>query len=349
MSGMPTVEERRRFLEDRRKGIGSSDVAAIADLDRYSTRVDVWLEKLGRHPRGDDMPEPAEAGIRLEPVVCQWAAERLDLRIVKPTAPAVHREHEWARANPDRLAFRPPPADVGADVYWPDDWGVVEAKAPGYWAGMRDWGTRDEPEPPMEALLQVQWQLEVADLEWGYAAGLLGGQRLVTVRVDRDREIGADLIRRAGEFWHEHVLAEVPPPVTVRDTSLLEAVYELDARTVVEYHDLDDVARLELGRLAVEYDWRRALAKEADDAKAEVGAELKVWLADHGIVEVLLPDSEGGKALASWKRTKPRKAKLCPHCQGVLAEAADKGDLRLHVAAEPGSYLPDDDDEDDGG
>lgn len=43
--------ERNQWLEWRKKGIGGSDVAAIAGLNKYKSPVGVWLEKTGRSQR----------------------------------------------------------------------------------------------------------------------------------------------------------------------------------------------------------------------------------------------------------------------------------------------------------
>ncbi len=60
--------------------------------------------------------------------------------------------------------------------------------------------------------VQLQWQLFVTGWSFGYTAVLIGGQRTLVHRVDRDQALIDDLVRIAGEFW-SWVEDGVRPPI----------------------------------------------------------------------------------------------------------------------------------------
>ena len=49
-------------------------------------------------------------------------------------------------------------------------------------------------------------------------AVLFGGNKLETFRLHRNSELIAELLHFGKQFWHDHVLAEVPPPVDESDS-----------------------------------------------------------------------------------------------------------------------------------
>lgn len=66
----------QEWLEDRRKGIGGSDVATILGLNQYKSAYQLWLEKTGQVELKDTESEPAYWGNVLEEVVAKEFQER---------------------------------------------------------------------------------------------------------------------------------------------------------------------------------------------------------------------------------------------------------------------------------
>jgi putative phage-type endonuclease len=173
----PTLD-REAWLDLRRHGIGGSDVSAIVGLSNYATPLSVWLEKTGLYRPDDDPSEAMEWGNILEPVVADEFSRRSGI----PTTPykflLAHPEHPWMLANVDRLITADP-------VLLVDEHGVYEGKTTNAFA-RADWGTEDDPKVPDHALLQSHHYLAVTGLPYAYVAVLIGGQRLVWRRVERD-------------------------------------------------------------------------------------------------------------------------------------------------------------------
>lgn len=64
---------------------------------------------------------------------------------------------------------------------------------------------------------QVQWYMAVTGLEAFAVAVLIGGNDFRVYWVERDDELIEGLTARCHAFWVDHVLAKVPPEVTVAE------------------------------------------------------------------------------------------------------------------------------------
>lgn len=196
----------------RKTGLGGSDIPAICGLNPYTSPLEIWMKKTGRPvPRRDNpvLDEAAEMGHELEPVVAR--------RFTKNTGlPALQ--------NPGTLR-RPdlPHAIVNLDRYTVenDQFGIVELKTRSSYA-LNDW----LDDVPVDTQVQAQWQLAVTGWTFGYAACLIGGQRTIVHRLDRDEQMIADLLAIADEFWG-WVTSDTPPPVdgSVATGQLLDRIH----------------------------------------------------------------------------------------------------------------------------
>lgn len=176
-------------------GIGSSDIAAIADMDPHRGPTDVWLDKVGLSSRSENVAQ--WSGHKLEPVIAEMYAERTGATLIDGGGTVRHPRHEWAVATPDRKAA-PGPAEI------------VEIKNVGAYA-LRFWWSGGTFEAPAEKALQAQWQMAVCGGESVHIAALLGGTDFRIFGVERDEETIGILLEMAERFWVNHVLAMVPP------------------------------------------------------------------------------------------------------------------------------------------
>ena len=196
--------------EERRKGIGSSDAAAILGLSKFATPLDIYLEKIGE---AEERPDTAftEWGRRLEPVIAQAAEDAVNagrsaeerVRFVSWT-PAIHCRAWWpAFTHLDRRG-RVDGAMVG-----------LECKSG---MGTRGWGDpatvsivdAHEVIPPDYAI-QVGHHLLCSGYAAIYVAALIGYREFRLYRVERDEAWLDDLLADEREWWEQHVVARVPP------------------------------------------------------------------------------------------------------------------------------------------
>lgn len=193
--GLPKSE----WLRLRQAGIGGSDVAAILGLSKYRSIMHVYEEKTAEVIEEQEDSEAAYWGRMHEDMLRDEFTTRhahLGFEVRKLEKILQHPKYPWAIANLDGLIFAP---NGGA--------GILECKTSSEWLADL-W--KDE-QVPMYYLTQLQWYLFVSDLQWGYFSTLIGGNRYVSVRIERDDALIAVLVERCGKFWTDHVIPRIAP------------------------------------------------------------------------------------------------------------------------------------------
>lgn len=200
---------REDWLEARRQGIGGSDVSAIAGLNKWKSPVAVYLDKVGQSPLEDTAGEAAYWGNVMEDIVAQEFSIRTGLRVRRRNAILKHPEHQFMFANVDRLI-------IGKRE------GLECKTASEFLKG--DW---EDEEIPAAYLLQIQHYMAVTGYDAWHIAVLIGGNKFIYKKVDRDEELISYLIQIEKNFWENHVLKEIPPAFDGSDASvdLLKALY----------------------------------------------------------------------------------------------------------------------------
>lgn len=188
------------WLEQRRHGIGASDVAAVLGESPFSTPYRVWLDKIGQRwdaPKGEHL----EWGHRLEPAIAQWVADHHpEVGQVCDGIDVASVEYPWLTAKPDRVIV----PDGARDTLIP-----LELKTSSEWMS-GEWDTI-----PPHYLLQVLTQCIVLGADRGYLAALIGGHstRFFEVIVSEHQSKVERIITETEKFW-QRVTALDPPPVT---------------------------------------------------------------------------------------------------------------------------------------
>lgn len=271
-----------QWLDLRREGIGSSDAPSICGFDRYRSRYAVWVSKIEAID-GDDSA-PAEWGRRLEQVVAEKFFDDHDVvDMWRPTVMYRHPEHSWMLASPDRIV-----RTAGADA-------ILEIKTTGAHMAA-DWSDG----PPDRVRIQVLHQLAVTGIERAHVAVLIGGRDYRDFEVVRDQEDIDALIAVEYEFWHDHVLPRIPPPIDGME-STSDAIRALYDRVRPESEvDLDATIAGYLADLR----HTRALIKDLESDERRLENEIKAALGDN---EVGLVD---GKVAVTWKQSTSRRVDL---------------------------------------
>ncbi|MBR3747469.1 MAG: YqaJ viral recombinase family protein, partial [Selenomonadaceae bacterium] len=97
-----TAITHEQWLVARRKGVGGSDSAAVCGLSRYSSPLEVWLQKTGRKPATPDN-EAMYFGHLLEPIVREEFARRTGLNAKECPYLMAHAEYPFMLANVDGI------------------------------------------------------------------------------------------------------------------------------------------------------------------------------------------------------------------------------------------------------
>lgn len=312
--------ERQAFLDARRQGIGGSDVAAILGFSPWKTPLDVYLTKTAP-PQPDEMSEPAYWGTVLEDVVAQEYAKRSDCKVQRVRQLLRHPHHPWALANIDRAIVTPSSrARLDSNGRLLGVEGILECKtASAYKAS--DWGRDGDDEAiPVHYAAQGMWYLAVTGQPWCDFACLIGGQKFVIKRIERDEETIASMVEQCRIFWFDHVLKGVPPPIS--NGTDAAKLFPLDNGQAIEASTemltaYSDAVALRAQIEAAE----QTLEQHLDTLKASLGEASSITL--------------HGRKLVSWKCSKDSRK---TDWQAVaIACGASKELIAAHTHAQPGS------------
>lgn len=297
---------REEWLLWRKLGIGGSDAAAVCGVSKWRGPLTVYMEKKGLLERS----EPGEAaywGTTLEDVVAKEFSKRTGLRIRKRNAMFRHPRYPWMLANVDREM-------VGANV-------GLECKTTSAYQS-EQW---KDDELPDDYYLQIQHYIEV--MGWGacWIAVLIGGQRFLCKKVERNNALIAQIVEKEREFWEEHVLKDVPPPIGFADNAAEIWPEDTDAEMV----PADEIAE----QLAVELEIARQQKKEVEERENLLVLKL----------QEIIGESQGIDGIATWRKSKDAVSVNLERVVSEMAALIPDGDrvqrelMERHSRIKPGS------------
>ncbi len=297
-------------LIERKRGIGGSDIAAVLGLSPYATPFDIWQNKLDLAEKPDlSDNEYVHFGNILEDVVADEFSRRTGLKPRRRNQMLAHKEHPFLLANIDReITGKPFGVKCGLECKTAD----VRAAKPHLWGegALIEWDgdtpviVHHDDQVPDWYYLQCAHYMAVTDADLWFLAVLIGGNQFRYYTIKRDLELEQSLIAKASRFWHDHVLAQVPPPpANVVD---LETLYSVDNGQAIEATPeiLDvwaEIKELQAQQKAIE-----ARMDGQTVGKTKVGGlknRLRMFIGENA--EVLLGSE--GKPLATWKASKKRR------------------------------------------
>lgn len=285
-----SYRDREAWLEERRKGIGGSDAAAILGLNPWKSPYDVWLEKTGRM-----LPEKPNAamirGTVLEPVAADLYAEQTGRKLRRQPL-RKHRDFPFILGNADRQIL------ASGDV---PETGVLEIKCPGISTmtkikaqGLPDYMTA-----------QLMHYMAVLGYEWGSFA-LFNAEhwRLIYFDIEADDRLIERLLEKEVEFWQKHVVPQVPPEVEP------EPVVEMP-KVEGELKVIEDPEWLKLAKDIKE---ARELRMAAEELEKQAKEKVRSMMDEMGLSAVEIPGFarlyyRTYKGSVSWKKTAEAMAK----------------------------------------
>lgn len=217
-------------LNFRKTGIGSSEIAAIAGLDKYRTALDVYAEKLGlvESFTGNRYTEWGEL---LEPVIAEKYAQEFNCKLIT-FGTIRHKKYSFAVATPDRIVVEPSTSNASLVAAYSPVMDPCHSAAYLTKGGMKRvveiktadarlasaWG-KENDSVPENYLAQCAWLMAVTDLDECDLVVLIGGNDFRVYRLKRDIELERHLLEIGARFWHNHILARVPPEIDGSDSA----------------------------------------------------------------------------------------------------------------------------------
>jgi len=267
---LPYDADQEEWLAVRRTGIGGSDALACLGLHPWASPYTVWADKRGLLPPIDDN-EAMLWGRLLEPVIAEEFTRRTGIE-TWTCGTLRSRERSWQLVNLDRL--------TGDD-------GILEIKSTSLYRAA-DW---DDDQIADAAEAQIQHGLAVTGKAHGWAAVLIGGQRMEIRYAERNDKLISLLNEAEEELW-ELVVSGDAPALDGSDATLSALAHLYPHGNGVGI-DIDD-ATADALRTYVNYNQQLKTLTEAKDAiKATVC----------GLLGSALSGSHNGLEVVTWKNT----------------------------------------------
>jgi putative phage-type endonuclease len=196
-------ELKAKWLADRRKGIGGSDVAAVFG-EKYGCPRALFLDKTGVEPDYEHTEASLDLfdrGHSLEPIVADRFQRETGLTVRRMPS-RVSKDRPWMRVNVDRIivsVHNPEPGFEGP--------GYLECKSAAreVFFEMRAHGM------PEHYILQLQHGLAVTGWEWGAFAVLEPYSfKFLHFKVKRDERLIAVINEVEAEFWKRVKAGDIP-------------------------------------------------------------------------------------------------------------------------------------------
>lgn len=259
-----------------RRGVGSSDTAAVLGLASYATPFQVFARITGLVKPETLQGEWLEWGNILEPVIATEGGKRLGFAVVKNDFFLAHEEHEWLTTTVDFWRGSEHPTIENLQQAEIVECKNVASRRANEWDGTI----------PDHVHCQVLQQLAVTGARRAHICALIGGNRLVTHVVERDERTIEKIINKLVEF-KANCDNNIPPMVTGADSSFLGEVFPDSA--IEGEVDLSDNAEM-VSRYA-------EIKSEIDrltEEKQVIESELKLKLGGYG-------KGRGDGFSVSWK------------------------------------------------
>lgn len=187
-----------QWLEERRKGVGGSDVAAIMGLSPWKTAYQVYQEKRKEVALWEGN-EATDWGKRMEPAIRQWYSDQTGRNVRLPDKILYHTKHPFMLASLDGFT---------------DDRRVVEIKTA---RSSKGWGEPGTNEIPDYYALQVQHYMAVTGFEVADVPVSIGGGSPDLYEVPADTELQEMIIDAESDFWQRVIDGNPPDPVSYAD------------------------------------------------------------------------------------------------------------------------------------
>lgn len=266
------ITEQQR--QERKLGIGGSDMPIILGLSSYKTPYQLYLEKTADDLESDEQSEQQYWGHQLEGIIRDEFSKRNNVQVSVPET-IIHPDYSFLRGNVDGFI-----TSLNA---------VLEVKCSNQFMAS-EWGEDGSDVIPMPYLVQVAHYCAVSNADCAYIAVLIGGNDYREYKYTRDKALEEYIINAAKTFW-QCVQTQTPP----------EPINQIDLRLMFPKHDPDktltinnDVAE-QLTTLAE----TRFKIKELSQIEDKYKFNIMQFMQD---AECLVDES--GRPIVSWKSNK---------------------------------------------
>jgi len=264
-----------QWLEERRKGVGGSDVAAIMGLSPWKTAYQVYQEK--RKEVKDWQGNPStDWGKRMEPAIRQWYSDQTGRAVRVPDKIITHSKYPFMLASLDGFT---------------DDGRVVEIKTA---RSGKDWGEPGTNQIPDYYAVQVHHYMTITGFQVADIPVSIAGSSPSLYVVEADKEISEMIIEACAKFWERVQSGNPPDPVTYADAVARFGKIKSDGSIIATTELIEAIAGLKQ---------LRAQLGAMEDAEEAVKAKLIIALGDQADTII----DGAGQTLVTYKLANGRK------------------------------------------
>jgi putative phage-type endonuclease len=244
------TEGREDWLKVRQKGIGGSDVGAIAGMSQYGSPLSVYLDKKGKSSEQEDN-EAMRQGRDLEEYVVKRFEDKMKLFTLKEDKILQHKDLDFMLGNIDRWVIK------GESI--------LECKTTGHY---------DENSVPAYIELQCHHYMTVTGATVCYLAVLVFQKDFFVKKIERDEEICNYLIQIETDFWKNYVEKDIMPAPD-GSFSAAELIKEMYPQSNGETIKLNEEYNDKIARYMELKGIIKPLEKEHDQIEQEIKMGLK--------------------------------------------------------------------------
>jgi putative phage-type endonuclease len=238
------------------------------------------MEKTGKETKKADSL-PMRFGSFAEDFVAREYSRATGFELLHDESIYIHPEHAFMSAHIDRFVL-----EVGSS----SPTRILECKTANPFSS-GEWGEIGSDEVPMSYLCQCIWYMAITNINKVDLAVLFGNSDFRIYEIARDQGLEELVIAKATTFWNEHVLKDIPPPVSS----------EQDCQTL--FSKGDPAKSIEAGQETLELTKRlQLLNSEIDVREHEISSIKQTIMSQMGEAELL---TYQGRTLATWKAPKP--------------------------------------------
>ena len=199
------------WLKWRKKGLGGSDIAAILGISKWSSAIDIWLQKTNQKFDETIENEAMTWGKILEPVIREQFKQKTGKKVVEVHSILQNEEYPFMISDVDGLT-----EDSEGNP------AILEIKCVSEYK-RSEW---DNDQIPYYYMTQVMHYLAVTGLDTAYICALVGGNSMIIREVKADKDMIAMLIACEKNFW-DKVVNCVRPEADGSDAckELLDSLY----------------------------------------------------------------------------------------------------------------------------
>lgn len=205
------ITNEQAWLEQRLQDITSTEVSALYGLNPYQSEFELYHAKRNKEVIRIEENERMTWGKRLESAIAHGAAETMGWDIEKF---GVYMRDTDGRIG-SSFDFKINSSSQGV--------GILEVKNVDSLVYHRNWidDGQGNIEAPEHIEMQIQHQMEVADIDWCALVALVGGNTQKVVLRNRDRDIGGNIRAKVSAFWAGVDAGVAPSPDYTKDAEFI--------------------------------------------------------------------------------------------------------------------------------